>query len=178
MSRVPGEASSGRPGYLFRMRMVPPLLVLAVMLSGCAERRGSTLCGISLLASPVVIRDQFAVPRQTLSFPPRNMPEEIPVRFAADALVRGLVGMTDSLLVIGVDQPMPGDRVPGFGVLVTDLNGDVKGVMVFDGDPVPGAPTLGTIHVGNRSAVLLGVRIDFARIEDPRCPLFPPPEPR
>lgn len=178
MSRRPGEASSGRPGYLFRMRIVAPLLVLAVTVSGCAERRGSTLCGISLLASPAVIMDQFSVPRQTLSVPPRNLPEEIPVRFAADALVRGLVGMTDSLMVVGVDQPMPDARVPGFGVLVTDLNGDVKGVMVFDGDPIPGAPKLGTIHVGERSADLLGVRIDFARIEDPRCPLFPAPEPR
>ena len=178
MSRVAGEASSWRPGYLFGMRIVLPLLALAVTVSGCAERRGSALCGIAMLASPALIIDQFTVPRQTLSFPPGNLPEEIPVRFAADALVRGIVGMTDSLIVIGVDQPMPGAGVPGFGVLVTDLSGEVKGVMVFEGDPIPGAPKLGIIHVGNRSADLLGVRIDFARIEDPRCPLFPAPEPR
>lgn len=178
MSRRPGEASSWRREYLFRMRSVAPLLVLALAASGCAERRGSTLCGIAMLAGPAVIIDQFAVPRQTLSVPPSTLPEVISVRFAADAVVRGIVGMADSLMVIGVDQPMPGTGAPGFGVLVTDLRGEVKGVMVFEGDPIPGAPRLGTIHVANRSAPLLGVRMDIAKIEDPRCPVFPAPEPR
>lgn len=155
------------------MRVLAPILLAALLAGGCAERRGSTLCGISLLATPVVIMDQFAVPRQTLSVPPRDLPEELTVRFAADAVTRGIVGRTDSLLVIGVEGLMPGTAVPGFGVLVTDMQGSVQGMMVYEGDPIPGAPHLGTIQVGQRTAPLLGVRVDFARIEDPRCPIFP-----
>lgn len=147
-------------------------------LSGCAERQGSALCGIVLLASPAVVMDQFAVARQTLSFPPRYDAEEIPVRFAAGELVRGLVGMTDTLMVIGVDQETRDQTVPGFGVIITDLGGDVKGVMIFEGDPIPGAPILGRVQVRDRTAPLIGVRMDYARIDDPRCPIFPAPEPR
>lgn len=151
---------------------------LALALSGCEERRGSTLCGIALLASPAVVMDQFAVERQTLSLPPSYDAEEIPVRFAAGELVRGLVGMADSLLVIGVDQETRAQTIPGFGVIITDLRGDVKGVMIFEGDPIPGAPILGRVQVRDRTIPLHGVRMDYARFDDPRCPIFPAPEPR
>ena len=178
MSRQRGEASSEGARYLPAMRPVPLALLLGLIASGCAERGGSTVCGIVQLASPAVILEQFTVPRQTLSFPPRSLPEEVAVRFAAGPVVRGLVGITDSLMVVGVDEPMPGAGVPGFGVVVTDLSGGVQGVMIFEGDPLPGAPELGTVQLGDRTVPLIGVRMNFARIEDPRCPLFPAPEPR
>lgn len=159
------------------MRPVALVLLAAATVAGCAERPGSALCGISLLATPAVITEQFGVPRQTLGAPPRNLPERLPVRFAADALTSGVVGRTDSTIVIGVEGPAPAASVPGFGVLVTDMQGAVQGLMIFEGDPIPGAPPLGSVQVGERTVPLLGVRADFARIEDPRCPIFPPLEP-
>jgi hypothetical protein len=45
--------------------------------------------------------------------------------------------------------------------------------MLYEGAPVEGAPTIGTISMGSASLPLIGIQLDPAKIEDPRCPLFP-----
>ena len=64
---------------------------------------------------------------------------------------------------------------PGFGVLVLDANEAARGVLVFDGPAVMGAPQLGTVAIGDTTIPLLGVRFDLATIEKPGCPTFPEP---
>jgi len=120
-----------------------------------------------------MILDQFSVPGQTLGRPPAALPEALAVRVAAGPVVRGLVGRVDSLMVVGVDQPLPPTPVPGFGVLITALDGQVRGVILFEGSPLAGAPVLGTVQAGDRSLPLLGLRVDPSRVEDARCPMFP-----
>jgi hypothetical protein len=44
---------------------------------------------------------------------------------------------------------------------------------VYEGRPVEGAPEIGTVSIGNASIPLIGIQLDPAKIEDPRCPLFP-----
>lgn len=148
-----------------------PFLVAA--LAACGPRPAGSACGISALAGPVMILDQFSVPGQTLSRPPGSLPEGLAVRVAAGPVVRGLVGRVDSLMIVGVDQPLPAAPVPGFGVLITDLEGQVRGVILFEGAPLAGAPLLGTVQAGERSIPLLGLRVDPSRVEDARCPMFP-----
>lgn len=154
------------------------LLVALLPVAACGERTGGAGCGISSLAGAVMILDQFSVPGQTLSSAPRTLPEMLAVRVAAGPVVRGLVGRADSALVIGVDESLPPTPVPGFGVLIATLAGEARGVILYEGTPITGAPYLGTIQIGERSIPLLGLRADSNRIEDPRCPLFPPPTPR
>lgn len=155
------------------MRQFPSLVLLALAAAGCGPRAGTPACGISSLAGPVMILDQFSVPGQTLGVPPANLPEVVAVRVAAGPVVRGLVGRTDSLIVVGVDQALPATPVPGFGVLITGMEGRVRGVILFEGAPVDGAPLLGSVHLDTLNLPLLGLRVDPSRIEDARCPMFP-----
>jgi hypothetical protein len=83
------------------------------------------------------------------------------------------MGRSDSMLVIGVEGALPPGVKPGYGVLVLDQQENARGVMLYEGTPVEGAPTIGTVNVGNLTVPLIGIQLDPAKIEDPRCPFFP-----
>jgi hypothetical protein len=76
-------------------------------------------------------------------------------------------------LVIGVNGALPDNVKPGFGVLILDSQGKPRGVLVYEGAPVENAPEIGTVSIDNVTVPLLGIQVDPARFEDPRCPLFP-----
>ena len=84
-----------------------------------------------------------------------------------------VVGRTDSLLVVGVEGSLPAKARPGFGVLVVDPQEQTRGVMLYEGDPVEGAPRLGNVSVGGATVPLIGIQLDPAKVEDAHCPLFP-----
>jgi len=47
-------------------------------------------------------------------------------------------------------------------------------VMLYEGDPIPGAPRLGEVSLGGSSVPLIGVQADPGTFTDPSCPsLFP-----
>jgi hypothetical protein len=75
--------------------------------------------------------------------------------------------------VIGVDGTLPAAVKPGFGVLVLDLSSRARGVFLYEGTPVEGAPQIGTVTVGSATVPLIGIQLDPAKIEDPRCASFP-----
>ncbi|HEV7366706.1 MAG TPA: hypothetical protein VGN76_12740 [Gemmatimonadales bacterium] len=54
-----------------------------------------------------------------------------------------------------------------------DKSPKAQGVLLYEGTPVEGAPQIGTVSVGNATVPLLGIQLDPAKIEDPRCPFFP-----
>lgn len=159
------------------MRVLPALLVLTVA-AACGPREGGgrAACGIAALAGPTALLDQFSVPRQTLSVPPRRLPERIAVRYAAGPAVSAVLGRRtppDSLLVAGVDGPVPPNIMPQFGVLVLARGEGVQGIMLFETTPVENAPVIGDVVVGGRTVPLLGIEVDLASVQDPACPLFP-----
>lgn len=156
------------------MRNLRTPVLLCLLLAGCGRGAGTPACGIAAIAGPLMILDQFSVPRQTLSAAPARMPEAVSVRLVAGPVLRGIVGRTDSLVIIGVDEALPPGSVPGFGVLITTPDGTVRGVVLFDGAPIDGAPVFGEVHTGTLTLPLIGLRVDPLRIEDARCPLFPP----
>ena len=84
-----------------------------------------------------------------------------------------IVGRADSLWVIGIDGRLPPNVKPGFGVLIMDQSGKARGTLLYEGTPVEGAPQIGTVSVGNDTVPLIGIQLDPAKIEDPRCPFFP-----
>jgi hypothetical protein len=116
---------------------------------------------------------QFSIPNQTLASPPKNLPERLVVRLVAGPAYRAVVGRSDSLWLIGVNGSLPAKVKPGFGVLVLDQSGKSRGVMLYEGTPVEGAPQIGTVSVGNATVPLIGIQLDPAKIEDPRCSFFP-----
>jgi hypothetical protein len=153
------------------------LLAAGLGLAGCGGGDGggarAASCGIAALAGPTSLLAQFGVPRQTLGVPPANLPERLAVRLVAGSAYRGVVGRSDSAWIIGVDGPLPAAAKPGFGVLVLDPAGKARGVMLYEGPPVENAPAIGTVSVGAASLPLIGIQLDPAKIEDPRCPFFP-----
>jgi hypothetical protein len=152
-----------------------PALLLIVACGRPADRgsSGSAACGLASLAGPTALLGQFSVPEQTLASPPRHLPERMVVRLVAGPAYAAIVGRSDSLWVIGVEGTLPAKVKPGFGVLVLDRSGSSRGTMLFEGAPVEGAPQIGTVSVGNATVPLIGIQLDPARIEDPKCPFFP-----
>lgn len=151
------------------------LLAFLIVLSGCGKRadRGDAACGLAALAGPTALLTQFSVPRQTLSVPPRSLPERLVARVVAGPALPAIVGRSDSQVVVGVDGTIPPSTRPGYGVLVLDTGGKARGVMLYEGLAVEGAPQIGTVSAGDTTLPLIGIQLDPSRIEDPRCPFFP-----
>ena len=154
--------------------LVPGILLLIAACSGGTDRANIN-CGIVALATPQTLLSEFGVPRQTLSRPPRNVPGRVVARVAAGPALPAIVGREsegDSLLVVGVEGTPP-DMALGFGVLVTTPQGATRGVMLYEGLPVEGAPRIGTVTMGSVTAPLLGLEADPGSYENADCPLFP-----
>lgn len=149
------------------------LLLVACGRSADKGAGGAAACGLAALAGPTALLGQFSVPDQTLASPPRQLPERLVVRLVAGPAYPAIVGRSDSLWVIGVDGSLPPKVKPGFGVLVLEGGGQARGVMLYEGVPVEGAPEIGSVSVGNATVPLIGIQLDPAKIEDPRCPFFP-----
>lgn len=155
------------------MRALIPSLLLALLSAGCGSSSGNAACGITALAGATVLLDQFATPRQTLSMAPVTAPEAIPVRVAAGPALRGLVGLADAGWRVTVEGDLPPNSPPGFGVLVLDPAGTPRGVLLYSGLPVAGAPTIGQVVAAGEEVPLLGIRADIAGLEAPECVFFP-----
>lgn len=152
------------------------LTSLLALLTGCASPadRVPATCGMAALVGATSLLEQFTVPDQTLAAPPASLPERVVVRIVADGAFPAVIGRTESGMVIGMQGSPPATATPGFGVLVADTREKVIGVMLYEGDPIPGAPILGEVSVGEASIPLIGVQTDPAKFMDPSCPtLFP-----
>jgi hypothetical protein len=152
------------------------LLALVLLVAACGDRPSRSsraACGLASLAGPTAILTQFSVPRQTLSTPPRELPERLVARFVAGAAYPAIVGRTDSTIIVGVEAPLPENARPGFGVLMVDQQERARGVMLFEGDPVEGAPRIGEVSLGASRVPLIGLQVDPAKVEDVNCPFFP-----
>lgn len=157
-----------------RIVLLLSLSLLAACGGGTTDRRGaSPTCGIAALAGPVALLEEFRTPQQTLSVPPSRLPERTVARLAAGPALSALLGRSDTGLVVGVEGSLPAEAKPAFGVLVTQKGGGTRGVMLYEGDPVQGAPLLGIVSIGGATLPLIGIEVDMQRIEDPNCPLFP-----
>ena len=153
-------------------------LAAVLLLLGCdrspeRDSSGSAACGLAALAGATAVLTQFSVPDQTLGSPPRQLPERMVVRLVAGPAYPAIVGRADSLWIIGVEGRLPPKVKPGFGVLVMDQAGKTRGTLLYEGTPVEDAPEIGTVTMGNETVPLIGIQLDPARIEDPRCPFFP-----
>jgi hypothetical protein len=155
------------------------LLIAAMLIAGCERSTGgkssaaAATCGLAALAGPTALLGQFGIPDQTLGAPPRKLPERLVVRLVAGPAYPAIVGRSDSMLLIGVNGGLPANVKPGFGVLILDTGNKARGVLLYEGAPVEGAPQIGTVSIENASVPLLGIQVDPAKFEDPRCLLFP-----
>ena len=152
------------------------LLLIAVTTAACGTTppAGSgTACGIAAVAGPAMVLSEFSTPGATLAVPPATLPGQVVARFVAGPAAAAVLGRNGDSLEVGVDGGIPENAKVGFGVLLTDPVGTVRGLLIYDGLPVLGAPSIGTVTVGPSRVPLLGIAVDPARFEDPRCPFFP-----
>lgn len=151
-------------------------MAVSTALTACdkSPAGGGAACGLAALAGPATLLSEFGIPQQTLGAPPKRLPERLVARLVAGPAVPAVVGRSeaDSTWIIGIEGAPPATK-PGFGVLVLDPAGRARGVMLYEGLPVEGAPQIGTVAVGAATAPLIGVQANPARFEDPRCPFFP-----
>jgi hypothetical protein len=167
-----------RPGRL-SWTMRRSFLVLAGIATACSgssdtkSSAAAATCGLAALAGPTALLGEFGVAGQTLDSPPRALPERIAVRLVAGPAYSAIVGRADSALVIGVNGALPANVKPGFGVLIMDPENHARGILLYEGAPVENAPEIGTVSIENASVPLLGIQVNPAKYEDPRCSLFP-----
>jgi hypothetical protein len=153
------------------MTLRPTIALL--FLAACAGPRPHAHCGIVGLAGPSLLLEEFTKRGKTLSAVPDKMPERLVARMAGGPAYPAVAGKTDSSWVIGIDAPVPDKPRLGFGVLVLDRTLGVRGLLLYEGSPMPGAPILGTVNAGNLNIPFHGIEVAVAGFEDVACPLFP-----
>jgi len=160
---------------------------LAAALAACSgEGSRSPTCGLALVAGPALIQQQLVNVPYVLTEAPRGLPGSLPARVIGvpqQGEVR--VTYTANGLVMeyqGLSFPPAGI---GYGLLVVDDSTQrAQGVLIYESQRPPNTyPQLGEISVsgggggggaeaGARSAPLYGVRVDWAGVSNPRCPLL------
>jgi len=172
MVRAPPGRRQGRSRVTFcGMRRFLLLLLLA---SACQPAARGGACGLTAIAGATMLLQEFGVPDQTLSEPPARLPPRLVARVAAGPAYEAVVGrVADSTWVVGLEGGLASNIHPGFGVLILDLDARARGVMLFETQPIRGAPIIGRVAVDTLMLPLLGIQLDPARFEDPGCPLFP-----
>jgi hypothetical protein len=157
---------------MIRARLIP--LSLAVLgLTSCGGRTSNYACGVAAMAGLSLVLEQFNRPGSALAEAPSTLPEALPVRLALGPALKSVVGRGDSGIVIGVEGTIPPTHQVGFGVLVQDPRGTLKGVILYEGAAVDGAPKLGTVNVAGKNVPLIGIRLDIGQYENSACPMFP-----
>jgi hypothetical protein len=161
--------------------MRPAAIPILAFLAACGPSAGGSSqasCGIAAVAGPSLVLSEFNTPGAALSAAPATLPSRLIARFVAGPSSEAVVGRRGDTLEIGIEGGLPAGAHAGFGVLLTDTHGTPLGVLVYDGTPVLGATVLGNITAGPTRAPLIGLTIDPARVQDPRCPFFPDTTPR
>jgi hypothetical protein len=167
---------------LARARRVPAGLA-AVALAACSsEGSRSPTCGLAQIAGPALIQQQLVNVPYVLTEAPRGLPSSLPGRVIGvpqQGVVR--VTYTASGLVMEYQGPSFPPAGVGYGLLVVDDSTQrAQGVLIYESQRPPKTyPQLGEISGGDGGAPLYGVRVDWAGVNNPRCPLLgaaAPPE--
>jgi len=142
--------------------------------------RGSPTCGIAALAGPALITSQLANSRAVVTDPPRGVPDSLPTliiqpksRDTGVVIVSRDAAGRVTMLYRGAGFP-----ARGYGLLVVDDTSQrAMGVLIVDQEEPVRHPAIGTVIGGGTALNLYGVRVDWASVSNPRCPLFggPPP---
>ena len=147
---------------------------------GCAgDRTRSPMCGIAQLAGPALIQQQLVNLPYVLTEAPRGLPASLPARvvFVGEgpkpAQGQVLIAYTGNQLVMGYQGAGFPAPPGGYGLLVVDdSTRRAQGVLVYESQVPRNYPELGSVTGSDRSVPLFGVRVDWAGVNNPRCPLL------
>jgi hypothetical protein len=158
------------------------LLSLGLVLVAACSRGsgGSPTCGIAMLAGPSLITSQLTNARAVLTDPPRGIPDSLPAMAILQRNDRGAVIVgRDAEGKISMQFRGPSFPAHGYGLLVVDdTSRRAMGVLVLDQEEPLRHPAIGTIIGASTALNLYGVLVDWASVNNPRCPLFGGPAPQ
>lgn len=147
--------------------------LLIAALGGCNRNAGSVSCGIDAFTGPLVVKESFGK-GAALAAVPGAMPTGLPIRLVAGPAWRGTVARdSNGGWRVTTHGTVSKQAHVGYGVLIVDFENRALGVLAFDAKSIRGAPNLGMLVIGDTVVPLLGVRIDPAKIQNAKCPVFP-----
>ena len=156
------------------------LLALTVVIAACGgDASRSPACGLALIAAPTLIQQQLLNARAVITDAPRGLPDSLPAMVIQQKQASVRVGYdAEGRIVMGYE----GSGFPtrgGYGLLVVDdTSRRAVGVLIFESEEPRQHPHLGTITGGAAVLNLYGVRVDWASVSNPRCPLLGAPAPQ
>jgi hypothetical protein len=156
--------------------------ILAALAALAACGRGdpsrSPVCGMAVVIGPTVIQQQLTNLRMIITDVPRGLPTTLPARVAAEPRQAPVtVGYANGRLVMeyqGSDYPsgVVSDST-GYALLVVDDTSQrVEGVILYQSARPRNYPQLGTLTASRQTMPVFGVRVDWAGVSNPRCPLL------
>lgn len=151
-------------------------LILPLALVACVEgdNESNPVCGISAMAGATMVLEQFSVPGKILNSIPAGMEGIVPARVVGYGTARALAAQGPEGLVLGYEgEGFP--TVPGYALaLVEDSLDTFKGVLIYDLEPPPSIPQLGTVSSASTTVPLFGLRVMWSAVSSERCPMFAP----
>jgi hypothetical protein len=162
------------------------ILALASLTACGGPRSGSPVCGFALIAGPTLILQRLGDTRALLLDAPRGLPDRLPLRIVGHAdQASMLVGYQGGQLVLRTDgAPLPAVTTDSIGrdttvyaVLVADDSSNrVEGALVYESRRPPASfPRIGSLSDGSWTVPVFGVKLDWAAMNNPACPLLGAP---
>lgn len=152
------------------------VLSLIVVVAACGRGSGnSPTCGIAAIAGPALITSQLSNARAVLTDPPRGLPDSLGglVILLKTRDIGALIVGRDAAGRVSMQYRGQGFPTKGYGLLVVDDTSQrAMGVLMVDQEEPERHPVIGTVIGGSTVLNLYGVRVDWASVSNPRCPLF------
>ena len=158
-----------------RMHVLGALAVLVGACNGDASR--SPACGLSFIATPTLIREHLRNPRAIITDAPRGLPDSLPAMVIRQK--QGAVRVDYDPQGKSLIMEYAGDSFPtrgGYGLLVVDdTSHRAMGVLFYESEEPKDHPNLGTVTGGTATVALYGVKVDWASVSNPKCPILGAP---
>src|SRR2546422_4359546 len=152
---------------------------LTLFLSCGGDRSRSPTCGMAQLIGPSLIQERLRHLPYVLTDAPRGLPGTLPVRVVGTTQQRTVaVTYTKGALTMAYQGAgFPATSVSdstAYGILVVDDSTQrAEGVLIYESRrPPEGYPSVGALTGGDRTLPVYGVRVDWANVSNPKCPLL------
>jgi len=158
------------------------LSCLTPVLSCTGDRSRSPTCGMAQLIGPSLIQDRLRHLPFVLTDAPRGLPGTLPVRVvgvpqqSAVAATYTKGALTMEYQGAGFPAGSVSDTTAYAVLVVDDSTQRAQGVLIYESRrPPEGYPSIGALTGTDRTIPLYGVRVDWANVSNPKCPLLGAP---
>jgi hypothetical protein len=158
------------------------LSFLTPLFSCSADRSRSPTCGMAQIIGPSLIQDRLRQLPFVLTDAPRGLPGTLPVRVIGTRQQSTvLVSYTKGTLTMeyqgaGFPTGSVSDSTTYAVLVVDDSTQRAQGVLIYESRrPPEGYPRIGALTGEGQTIPLHGVRVAWASVSNPKCPLLGAP---